>query len=197
MHNSLDYLYKTVWTTRGCRFAAHRRLEKLDNISTYAINVLSLTITAISIIALAPPHILGFLKLPIGSILTLVLSVSIFVLSIMFSSKGYKLKAEKMHDCGKELSVLYTNIIMAMDPHVSTSKSISELMDSYHAIIAKYDNHSDLDFKVFQAANPTDFTLSKWDRIKIQAELFWHINSVIILPLILMALIISFFYLIK
>jgi hypothetical protein len=157
--DSINDLYSRVWKTRGARLEAHKRYKRIDSLSTWTINILSVCIIAISLLAIVPLSNFQFLKGDIGSIYTAILSISILVVSLIESSKGYKQKADKMHECAKELSKVYSDLKLAKD-NVQGTKGIVELANTYQAIIDKYDNHIDLDFNRFKAKERKEFGLS-------------------------------------
>jgi hypothetical protein len=172
--NEFNYqsLYKRIWITRGCRFQAHRRLNASDNWSTWTINILTVYIISISILSLDPPSIFEFLTKKVSSIFLICVSILILVISIIEASKNYKLKADIMHRCGKELSGIYNEICLIKDGilTIGISEKLIELNSKYQQIVDKYDdNHIELDYNVFMVENHEEFDLSLPKRLQIWA----------------------------
>jgi len=163
--------YQKVWITRGARFNAHSRLEKHANLSSLTISVLTVYIIALNIF----PQI-SFLK-PYFDVsdtgwITIILSVLILSISQYISSKEYKLKATKFHDCGKELSKIYEDIAFHLDnPEKTSLEDMRKISNHYLSIIEKYEeNHLPIDREIFIRDNIDQFTFIKhpiWFTIKV------------------------------
>jgi hypothetical protein len=162
MEKTIKRWYRKVWITRGSRFNAHSRLEYHADLSNLSISILTVYIIALNLF----PQI-SFLKTRFKSedtgYITIILSVLILSISQYVSSKEYKLKAVKFHNCGKELSEIYEELSLYNDdPNKATFNDIKSISDRYHSIIDKYDeNHSKLDQQIFICDNINEFPLIK------------------------------------
>lgn len=187
---TIQTLYSTIWITRGARFQAYKRLKKIDALSTWTINLLSIYITGIGLLALAPPDGLKYIESKTWTILISVFSILIMVISLLESSKKYASMADKMHSCAKELSTIYHRVSVLRNSQVSDQDLLS-LISSYQEIIDRYDdNHKDVDFEYFKAYNWKEFGINQFvaffTRMRIVITSYILFYAVMILPVIYM-----------
>ncbi len=182
-----ENLLNKIWTTRGCRFQAHKRLNEVNNWSTWTVNILTVYIISLSILSLNPPTSYSFLSGKTGSIFMICISIAILLISVLEHSKSYKLRADTMHRCAKELSSTYNEICQIRDGIITSQipERLIEIGNKYQAIIDKYDdNHTDLDYTKFQATNSPDFKLTTFQKFKIELKYFFLVKGIYILLII-------------
>lgn len=96
----------------------------------------------------------------------------ILAISIIISSKNYKLRASKFHECGREIDKIYNKICIWKSIEFEPSESdLQEISEDYCRILDKYENHKLIDYQLFQANNLTEYKNIKskkwfWFRIK-------------------------------
>lgn len=190
-----ENLLNKIWTTRGCRFQAHKRLNEVNNWSTWTVNILTVYIISLSILSLNPPTSHSFLSGKTGSIFMICLSISILLISVLENSKSYKLRGDNMHRCAKELSATYNEICQIRDGIITSQipERLIEISNKYQATIDKYDdNHTDLDYIKFQAINYSVFKLTKFQKFIIDLKYFFLVKGIyillIIVPLLIFAM---------
>lgn len=182
-----ENLLNKIWTTRGCRFQAHKRLNEVSNWSTWTINILTVYIISLSILALNPPSSYGFLEGKGGAIFMICLSITILLTSVLENSKNYKLRADNMHRCAKELSFIYGEICLIRDGIVTNEVPhlLVEIDRQYQKTIDKYDdNHTYLDYNKFQAINHSVFELSDGERFMINCKYYIKVKGIYILLIV-------------
>ena len=192
-----ENLLNKIWTTRGCRFQAHKRLNEVNNWSTWTISILTVYIISLSILSLNPPSSYIFLSGKTGSIFMICLSIAILLISVLENSKNYKLRADGMHRCAKELSSIYNEICLIRDGVITTTipERLIELGNKYQSIIDKYDdNHIELDYSKFQAINFSVFGLTKFQKAVVSFKYFFLVKGVYIILIIVPLLIFTKFY---
>lgn len=154
LEKSVKKLLDKIWTTKGARFNAHRRLLGKNSASQFALAVLSLYAIAASVSALVLP-IVNFPKLlPAMNVGTIVASVFILVQSLLESAKDYRLRAHQMLRCGEKLSELY-NVLSAHRSIRDLDKDkYLDAVHKYSQILSDYsENHADIDYFLFIATN--------------------------------------------
>jgi hypothetical protein len=192
-----ENLLNKIWATRGCRFQAHKRLNEVNNWSLWTTNILTVYIISLSILALSPPSSYNFLAGKTGSVFMICLSIAILLINVLESSKNYKIRADSMHRCAKELSSIYNEICLIQDDVITTliPERIIEIANKYQNIIDKYDdNHTDLDYRKFQAINFSVFKLTKFQKTLIDCQYFFLLKGVYIILIIAPVLIFIKFY---
>ncbi len=161
-------LSRRIWITRGCRFAAQKRLNSRHVWSTWATAVLSVYIIAASVFAqFLPQSALSQSVLNAGLI---VASVLVLVLSIIEGGRGYQLRAERLHRCAVDLGKLESRLVVlqSIPPGTLRNSQIARLVRRYvEAIEACPDNHETLDYDSFRAQHPEDFAMSWGSRSRI------------------------------
>ena len=191
-----ENLLNKIWTTRGCRFQAPKRLNEVNNWSTWTVNILTVYIISLSILSLNPPTSYSFLSGKTGSIFMICLSIAILLISVLENSKSYKLRADNMHRCAKELSSTYNEICQIRDGIITSQipERLIEIGNKYQATIDKYDdNHTDLDYTKFQAINFSVFNLTKYQKFIIDLKYFFIVKGIYILLIIIPLLIFAMF----
>lgn len=151
----LEELNYKIWTTKGARFYADKRLKskaKMSNIS-FAI------ISAYLIIAgLATSFDLDFGNEKIINFFISALSILVLVFSQFENAQDYKLNAKIFHDCSLELSVLYNELrifkTLKSDPSdFEINQFGKEISERYQSVLRNYQNHSKIDYEVFLINN--------------------------------------------
>lgn len=150
-----------IWTTRGARFEAQRRLEAMDNWSTFTIVLLSVFIAGIGYWSTADgldhdPHrrlLLGFAS---G-----ILSIFVLAVSLLENAKKYQLKAHQLHENAVQLEKIEAEVMALLassTPSPTLSDAAQELFLKY---ITELDscpvNHDAIDYDTFRASKRRDF----------------------------------------
>ncbi|CEN35310.1 SLATT domain-containing protein [Capnocytophaga cynodegmi] len=185
-----ENLYNKIWKTRGSRFIAHKRLERLNELSNYSIAINSIYVIVLSILSLEQFRNLSKLDANHLSLITFFLSILILVISLIENSKDYKIKAESHHRCGKKLSRIYEKLIQIKDKSNDPSifAKIEELATEYQNIIDEFPyNHSPIDYKKFTLKENIDNKNIFSKKIKLlflDIEIYFIISASIIAPLL-------------
>lgn len=141
-----DVVYKTMPT----RFTAYRRMKRNRNASKVAESFFSVSIIAISLIALQnhEEHLSDLI-----SIVTIILSTFLLVMSLLFSGLDYEKRMDNYHDCGNELDKLYRDmkLILSYREEFSSDEMKAKTEDfqaKYFDILHKYNlNHTSFDYE--------------------------------------------------
>jgi hypothetical protein len=193
-----EELYHVFMSTKGARFNSHRRLLSKSNLSNLTVSLLTAYVIIINLLGLVRINGTTPLNTDFVSLLTTALSILILVFSQIEASYEYKLKAEKYHDCAKEIGELYYEL---RDIQHKTAEAkdkeekFSDLRKRYSEIISRYDNHSNIDYFRFMLQRPTDFNLTTLTKIKfyineyVATKLIYHV--LIVLPVIIFFVYIS------
>ncbi len=183
-YNNLgEELYHKLWTTKGARFYAHKRLLKKSKLSNQTIGYLTAYVIIINLLG-----IYHFDKIILSgqfiSFATTALSILILVFSQIEASFEYNLRAEKYHDCAKAIGKLYLELRDIMlsqtlsDPEKETE--YKKVANVYAGIIERFDNHDFIDFQNFKAEFYIEFKVSTIERALIYFKhycitfLFYH-----------------------
>ena len=149
---AMKRLLDKIWTTKGSRFNAHRRLLGKHSASQFALAVLSICrdrcqrSNARSYASEIPD------LLPAMSAGTVVASVFILVQSLLESAKNYQLRAYQMLRCGEKLSEIYNVLSAERDLGIVTQERYLGAVEAYSEILADYsENHGDIDYLMFTA----------------------------------------------
>ena len=141
-----DVVYKTM----TARFTAYRRMKRNRDASKVAESLFSVSIIAISLIALQNhEECLSDLI----SIVTIILSTFLLVMSLLFSGLDYEKRMDNYHDCGNELDKLYRDmkLILSYGEEFSSDEMKAKTEDfqaKYFDILHKYNlNHTSFDYE--------------------------------------------------
>ena len=183
-NSTIEELYDRIWKTKSARLNAYQRLSKTYFLSSYATSLLSVYVIILSL--LQPFKIISSENtIQTINFATICVSVTLLVFVLMESSMQYNLKAEKFHDCAKEISKLFKKYEFIKE---NTSlneedkyKKFKNIQTKYDKIIDLYENHRPIDFKFFQSNNKLkeykeDYTLIFNLKIKLGNFNRWYIK---------------------
>lgn len=172
--NYKDYLDKTfleelnykIWTTKGSRFNANKRLLLISKLSNLSNSMLSVYLIAIGLLSVYNIYNDGFITQNILPYLMTCISILLLVFTQIENSKNYQLKAKEFHTCGIELSRLYNKLrvfktLKTNPTDIERVNFANELSLEYESILEKYENHEPIDFELFKTRNSEYFQVNK------------------------------------
>lgn len=184
MNKETERLYKNLWTTRGARLIAAKRLEYHDNLSNLSIVLASAYVICLNLIIILPKKDQVFTAEE-TSFITICLSILILATSQLVSSKNFKIRARDHHNCGKEIKKIYDNITYWKDTNYTPKKhEIEYIQKMYTDVLDQYENHKTTDFFMFKANNMAEYAIKNQDRFYIIANIRFYKNYLIYLIIV-------------
>lgn len=202
--NYKDYLNKTfleelnykIWTTKGTRFTANKRVIQISKLSNLANSLLSVYLIATGLLTVYNLNSEEFNNQNLLAYLVTCMSILLLVFSQTENSKNYTKKADDFHTCGIELSKIYNElrVVKTLVYGQSQEEKIrftQELSSKYENILERFDNHEQIDFAIFKTRNLKYFGLNYWDYFLIKfsyyikTQLVFHV--MIITPPVIIA----------
>ncbi|WMN07799.1 SLATT domain-containing protein [Marivirga arenosa] len=188
MEQEVERWYNKLWETKGARFIAAHRLELHEKLSVIAISLISVYIISLNLLVLFPvskrSELFNNLNITYS---TICLSILILVVSLIISSRNYKLRAEKYHECGRQIMRLHDKICLWKNSNYSpSSDEIEQISSEYLNVLDKYENHKRIDFLTFQANNLLhykDISCKKLFWLKVKSLYFVQIIGIYLLPI--------------
>jgi len=181
-----DYLDKTfleelnykIWTTKGSRFNANKRLLLVAKLSNLANSMLSVYLIAIGLLSVYNIYNNGFITQNVLPYLTTCISILLLVFSQIENSKNYQLNAKEFHNCGIELSKLYNKLrvfktLKARPADAEKELFANDISFEYESILERYENHEPIDFDLFKTRNADYFELNKKELYKIYLSYYF------------------------
>ncbi|CAI8732853.1 SLATT domain-containing protein [Pseudomonas sp. IT-P294] len=136
-------LRQMISKTVASRFQASRRLTLHNNLSLFSITLFSILLILVSMVqAVGLKFAVSDYVVNIGQ---LFLSILVLCFSIAITMSDFSLKSSKQHDCGMELNELVTYLKNKWDIELSDDE-YNDSVKKYYSILAKYENHLDVDF---------------------------------------------------
>lgn len=198
MEEEVNRWYKKLWETKGSRFIASKRYERIDRFSSITIYIITAYILCVNLLILIPirPKFLSNDNLSFFSICA---SIIILVISVYIPSRKYSIIAEKFHSCARDINVLYDKVCLLKVNVANVKESkISDLITEYNNILKSYDiNHSKLDYSIFKCENSNDdiFKISVFYKLRIYSLNFINYYLIylcaIILPLVILLILLK------
>jgi len=193
MEEEINRWYKKLWETKGSRFIASKRYERIDRFSSITIYIVTAYILCVNLLILIPnrPQSLSNDNLSFFSICA---SIIILVISIYIPSRKYNDIAIKFHSCARDITILYDKVCLwkVNIPNIKES-DVMQLINDYNNILKIYDiNHSKLDHSIFKCENSTEYTIKYLFLYKVKIYSLNFINyyfiyiCAIILPIIIL-----------
>lgn len=195
MEKEINRWYKKLWETKGNRFIASKRYERIDRFSSITIYIVTAYILCVNLLILLPqrPKSLSNDNLSFFSICA---SIIILVISIYIPSRRYNDIAIKFHSCAREINILYDKVCLwKVDISSIRDSDIMQLIEDYNHILKVYDiNHSKLDYSIFKCENSSEYKLKCLFFYKIKIYFFNFMNyyfiyvCAIVLPIVILIL---------
>jgi len=158
MENDIDRWYKKLWETKGSRFIAANRLELHEKWSTITINVVTVYIISLNL-AIFLPSRHAILTSENITFSTICLSILVLVFSLILSSRNFKMRAERHHECGRRINEIYDKVCLWKSSNEKPTKDeLLKITADYYTILDKYENHIRLDYLVFMSNNLSEYT---------------------------------------
>jgi hypothetical protein len=170
MEKEINRWYKKLWETKGSRFIASKRYERIDRFSSITIYIVTAYILCVNLLILIPnrPKSLSNDNLSFFSICA---SIIILVISIYIPSRKYNDIAIKFHSCARDINVLYDKVCLwKVNVQNIKESDILQLIKDYNDILKTYEiNHSKLDYLIFKCENSSEYFIKHifWYKIKI------------------------------
>ncbi len=158
---------RKIWTTRGARLEAYRRLGRAGQASKWVVTVASILLIGISL-ASALDLVGGTVHAAaVIDFLSALGAVCILAVSAIEYGKSYELRSDRHHRAALELGRLYDGAL------ADTLSDASGLITSYNAILDRFsENHEPIDYHMFAVRHPGDFNVGWVQRQTIR--LLWH-----------------------
>lgn len=194
----LEELNYKIWTTKGSRFKADRRLTTISKMSNISFSILSAYLIIAGLLAVYNIEN-NDSNLNLINYYVTALSIIQLVVAQFENSQDYKLRAKNFHDCSLELSVLYNKLRTFKTLNLNPSEYVTlsfcqNLSDDYQDILSRYENHENIDYEAFKITQRTYFKeLTNKQVKKIEREYWWKCygwySLIIVLPPLIILLI--------
>lgn len=193
----LEELNYKIWSTKGARFKADKRLKTKAKLSTISLAIISAYLIIASLISVY--NLGNGNNENITSYVITALSILLLVVSQFENSQEYKLNAKIFHDCGLELSELYNELrifkTLKKNPSdYESNRFTKNLSERYQAVLKNYQNHSPIDYDMFQISNLDYFdkiTESQIKKIKRRYnwEIYgWYTIMIVLTPILIIGI---------
>lgn len=205
-----DYLEKTfleelnykIWSTKGSRFNANKRLLHVANLSNICTSMLSVYLIAVGLLSVYNIYAPTTFDANLIAYSITCLSILLLVFGQIENAKDFSTKAKQFHNCGLELSTLYNELRISKtlkeNPTMEEKKKFAEeVSDKYQRILERHENHHPVDHDKFKISKAKYHELDWWDVATIEIEYYFQTSFIyhflIIVPpiLIIISLIIS------
>lgn len=168
-----------LWVTKGARFHAARRLQRKQAWSTY-------TVAALSLYAIGANLLIVYGMSggkPIESKIAFAgsfLSIAILIVSLIEGSRQYELRADRLHNCAREVNCVYRKVRQArLGPGANPDAvSVRNLAEDYERILEKYENHEEIDYQL-QRIKKCEWFDVKWPE-RQWIRLRWYIEVLLV-----------------
>lgn len=177
-----------LWVTKGVRFYAHERYLTQNKWSNISVGMMSAYIIIINLVTSYKLHLNETFGDNTVSFITTALSILILVFSQLENSNDFKLKAEKFHDCSREIAKLYRQVREIKREKIdeqTQNEFLKKITTDYQTILDKFDNHKEIDYLYFKSRHPDDFTMSWAQRLSIRFK--YYFNTLLIYHLLILS----------
>lgn len=174
----LEELNYTIWTTKGSRFNANKRLLVISKLSNISNSILSVYLIAIGLLSVYNIYNNQSSNENLIAYSITCLSIILLVFGQIENAKDYGAKAKEYHNCGLELSKIYNELRIFKT--LNSNNSMDEIKmftlkisDDYQRILERHENHEPIDNDLFKSKSAKYFELKKWDVFKIKVDYYF------------------------
>jgi uncharacterized membrane protein (DUF485 family) len=192
MEKEINRWYKKLWETKGSRFIAANRLELHDKWSTITISIISVYIISINLAIILPKQP-EFLSTEIITYSTICLSILVLVVSLILTSRSYRMRADKYHECGRKINEIYDQLCIWKNTAENPNRTdLINMSKNYYTILDNYENHSRLDYLMFIGNNLSDYKVKCKPLFWIYINIRYYLDTVgrylifLIIPIIVL-----------
>lgn len=196
----LEELNYKIWSTKGARFEADKRLTIISRMSSISLSILSAYLIIAGLISVYISN--SDINFALINYIVTALSIILLVLSQFENSQDYKLRAKDFHNCSLELSALYNKLrtykTLVDTPSPYEIRNFCQtLSNEYQNILSKYENHLPIDYDNFKTSHREYFTeLTDEQSSSIKRRNFWILygwySLIILIPPGLITIVILF-----
>lgn len=204
-----DYLEKTfleelnykIWSTKGSRFNANKRLLQVAFYSNLCTSMLSVYLIAVGLLSVYNIYSPETFNENLIAFSITCLSILLLVFSQIENAKDFNSKAKEFHNCGLELSKLYNKLrifkTLVQYPTVREKREFAnEISEEYQRILEKHENHHPIDHKLLKTKSAQYHELKNYKVALIHVEyylrtLFIYQLLIVIPPLIICYIVLS------
>jgi hypothetical protein len=165
-----------MWVTKGARFCASHRLNSINDASTKALTFLSAYLIIIGLVPTFLPTVNDKVPPELIGLSTVGISILVLVYSLIESSRRYSLRAHLYHDCALRIGRLYDALRQAKTVQSGDAKAeeIKRITSDYERTLDLFENHSPIDYAIFQTQKPDYFKLSRRKSFFIRVNAYYH-----------------------
>jgi len=198
----LEELKHKIWSTRGSRLRASERLKTQEKYSTLSLSILSAYLIIFGLLSVY--NLFNDNKISERLMPFTITSISIFLLvfSLFENSKNYSIRSLEYHNCALKISRLYNELQTFKSYNkTATIDEIKEftiqLQDKYQTVLENYENHLQIDNKIFKLDHRDYYTEIKWyEAIGYRSKdiiitYFWYFLAIVSPSIILTYIIIK------
>ncbi len=204
-----DYLNKTfleelnykIWSTKGSRFNANKRLLNIADLSNLCTSMLSVYLIAVGLLSVYNIYTPISIDENLIAYSITCLSILLLVFGQIENAKDFSTKSKQFHNCGLELSSLYNDVrifkTLTDSPTLKDKKKFAEkISGKYERILERHENHEPIDHNMFKVSNAEYFDLSTWQVISTKTDyylktgLIYHI-LIVFPPVIIIGLLLT------
>lgn len=146
MNKEIEEWYQKMWITKAARFNAYRRVRNKHNWTSLSVIFLSVYIVAINLMVFMEEFRDSKTSILI-TIITIILSVLVFGLTIYLNMRSYKLEYTSHHEIGKQLANTYNKIVLMKNNNNQFFDLDSLVFDYQRIIDNSVYNHEPVDYK--------------------------------------------------
>lgn len=200
-----DYLDKTfleelnykIWSTKGSRFNANKRLLHVANLSNICTSMLSVYLIAVGLLSVYNIYSPATIDENLIAYSITCLSILLLVFGQIENAKDFSTKAKQFHNCGLELSTLYNELrifkTLKENPTLEEKKEFAEkVSDKYQRILERHENHHPVDHDKFKISNSKYHELEWYDVASIEIDYYFQTSFIyhflIVVPPVLIIL---------
>ena len=156
----LKALRRKAWITKTARFAASRRVEKLNGVGTNSVNLLAMCALVISVVSFVYSENITKDQVRIVAVASIALAFYSIMLDMTIRAKKYEKKIFAFEHSASRINELTTEIDLLLVSGKRDDEAIKNVSEKYKQILNDFpEQHSELDYKysMIDVDKPTSF----------------------------------------
>jgi len=177
----LEDLALKVWSTKGARFKANKRLLVMADLSNKSMGFLSAYLIIFGLLSVYQGSSTGLIDTNLLAFGSTAISILLLAFSQMEAAQDYKVKAHFFHDCALALSPIHNEVRIFQTLQNSTHEEIisfcKKISTQYQNVLDQYPNHDDIDFKTFRLKHRKEYYTNINFKDVIITELQYYVRA--------------------
>lgn len=176
----VDQLLHAMHTVKSARFTAAERLERKNQMSVFALSMVSLYFVGLSIWQVMYGADLSVAANRLVTLVSVLSSICTLVLALIDSMNDYKIKAHHMHACALAVNDLFQELRTLQ---TSDTAVVQDFRRRYNEVVRGCPvNHARIDYQMARAERSGRWDMKAWAYVRYVLDVYGIYGACLLAP---------------